>query len=205
MDKPEQPTAGQKTKAALREQVRTELKKLSPASRETLSLRLCALLEQQEIWKQARSILFYAPMTDEPDIWQLVRDSVAAGKTTALPRFVAEQNRYVACLIQDISRDVRSGQFGIREPHEVCATISVNRLDLILVPGVAFDFNGHRLGRGKGFYDQLLETVGGPTCGVAFDEQILETVPVEPHDVRLSCILTPTRWKVVEGPRAVLK
>jgi 5-formyltetrahydrofolate cyclo-ligase len=205
MDKSKQTGAGQKTKTALREQVRTGLKKLAPADRQTLSLRLCALLEQQEVWKQARSILFYAPLADEPDIWQLVRDSVAAGKITALPRFVGEQNRYVACLIQDISRDVRSGKFGIREPRELCATISVNHLDLILVPGVAFDFNGHRLGRGKGFYDQMLEAVGGPTCGVAFDEQIVETVPVESHDVRLSCILTPTRWKVVEGPRAVLK
>jgi 5-formyltetrahydrofolate cyclo-ligase len=205
MDKLQQTTDGQKAKATLRERVRAELKKLSPDNREALSLRLCALLEQQEVWKQARSILFYAPLADEPDIWQLVRDSIAAGKSVALPRFAVEQNRYVACHINDISRDVRTGQFGIREPQEFCSTISVNRLDLVLVPGVAFDLNGHRLGRGKGFYDQLLEAIGGPTCGVAFDEQIVEAVPVESHDVHLSCILTPTRWKFIEGPRTVLK
>jgi len=79
------------------------------------------------------------------------------------------------------------------------------RLDLALVPGVAFDLNGHRLGRGKGYYDRLLAMLTGPACGVAFDQQIVSQVPNEPHDVRLSCILTPTRWHDVTGPRAALK
>jgi 5-formyltetrahydrofolate cyclo-ligase len=65
---------------------------------------------------------------------------------------------------------------------------------LVLVPGVAFDSHGRRLGRGKGFYDQLLAFVRGTKCGVAFDEQIVPEIPIEPHDVRLNCILTPTRW-----------
>jgi 5-formyltetrahydrofolate cyclo-ligase len=63
-----------------------------------------------------------------------------------------------------------------------------------LVPGVAFDLHGRRLGRGKGFYDRLLADVRGKTCGVAFDEQIVREVPVEPHDSDVNCILTPTRW-----------
>ena len=68
------------------------------------------------------------------------------------------------------------------------------RLDLVLVPGVAFDLHGRRLGRGRGYYDRLLSQVGGRTCGVAFDEQVVSEVPVEAHDVLLNCILTPTRW-----------
>jgi 5-formyltetrahydrofolate cyclo-ligase len=76
---------------------------------------------------------------------------------------------------------------------------------LILVPGVAFDLRGYRLGRGKGFYDQLLAAVRGPTCGVGFDEQIVDAVPVEPHDVRLSCLLTPTRWIELQAARAMLE
>jgi 5-formyltetrahydrofolate cyclo-ligase len=59
---------------------------------------------------------------------------------------------------------------------------------------VAFDVHGHRLGRGKGYYDQLLRGLGGTTCGVAFDQQIVGEIPVEPHDVRVNCVLTPTRW-----------
>ena len=72
--------------------------------------------------------------------------------------------------------------------------VSLNRLDFILVPGVAFDLHGRRLGRGRGYYDILLAKVRGTTCGVAFDEQIVREVPVEPHDSDVNCILTPTRW-----------
>jgi 5-formyltetrahydrofolate cyclo-ligase len=70
----------------------------------------------------------------------------------------------------------------------------MNRLDLILVPGLAFDLNGRRLGKGKGYYDRLLAGVSGIKCGVAFDEQVVSEVPAGPHDVRVNCILTPTRW-----------
>jgi 5-formyltetrahydrofolate cyclo-ligase len=197
MDNPSSPNL-QHAKSVLRRHVRAEIKKLSLETRQSLSLQLSSLLEQQEVWKKANSILFYAPLPDEPDIWKLVEDSLAAGKTVLLPRFHREHNKYLACHIKDISRDVSIGQYGIREPNEFCSTISLNHLDLILVPGVAFDFAGHRLGRGKGFYDQLLEVLRGTTCGVAFDQQIVDKVPVEPHDVRLSCILTPSRWQSIK-------
>jgi 5-formyltetrahydrofolate cyclo-ligase len=101
---------------------------------------------------------------------------------------------YTACPIQDPASDLETGAFGIREPAARCAVEPLNKLDLILVPGVAFDLTGHRLGRGKGFYDQLLTAVRGKTCGIAFDQQIVREVPVEPHDKVLNCILTPTRW-----------
>jgi 5-formyltetrahydrofolate cyclo-ligase len=70
---------------------------------------------------------------------------------------------------------------------------------LALVPGVVFDQEGRRLGRGKGFYDRLLPSVGGPLCGVAFDWQVLPAIPVEPHDHVLNYILTPSRWLSCKG------
>jgi 5-formyltetrahydrofolate cyclo-ligase len=167
---------------------------MTSEQRTLASEQACSLLEKQTVWKNAATIFFYAPLPEELDIWPLVRDSVAAGKTAALPRFDPTTQRYVACQVQDISKDLSHGQFGIREPLGHCIAVPPNRLDLILVPGVAFDLHGRRLGRGKGFYDQLLTSVRGTTCGVAFDEQIVEAVPVEPHDVHLKCILTPTRW-----------
>jgi 5-formyltetrahydrofolate cyclo-ligase len=100
----------------------------------------------------------------------------------------------MACRVQNLGTDLGPGQFGIREPLATCQEVELNRLDFVLVPGVAFDLHGRRLGRGKGFYDQLLPAVRGQTCGVAFDEQIVCEVPVEPRDVHLNCILTPTRW-----------
>jgi len=192
-------------KQQLREQVRDGLNKLSSEQRGIASKEICLRIEEQELWKKARSILFYAPLGDEPDIWRLLEDTLAAGKNAALPRFIAERDCYVACKIQNLEQDIMAGRFGIREPVEACARLELNGLDLILVPGVAFDASGHRLGRGKGFYDRLLAMLGGPTCGVAFEEQLVDEIPVEAHDVRLNCIVTPTRWQLVAGPRAVLK
>jgi 5-formyltetrahydrofolate cyclo-ligase len=181
-------------KSALRKEIRARIKSITPEQRAAASAQACALLEQQPVWKRAQLIFFYAPLPEEMDIWPLLGDCLAAGKTVALPRFDAATQRYVACQISDVARDLSDGQFGIREPGGHCIAVPPNRLDLVLVPGVAFDRHGRRLGRGKGFYDQLLTSVRGTTCGVAFDEQIVETIPVEPHDVSLNCILTPSRW-----------
>jgi 5-formyltetrahydrofolate cyclo-ligase len=197
--------AAQQAKAALRAKIAADLKKLNAIERAALAIELCARLEQQAVWRSAKILLFYAPLPDEPDLWRLLEDSLALGKTVALPRFQPEQGAYVACHITQVGPDLQAGKFGIREPRESCPIIPLNRLDLVLVPGVAFDLNGHRLGRGKGYYDRLLADAAGSTCGVAFDQQIVSQVPSEPHDVRLSCILTPTRWHEVTGPRAVLK
>jgi 5-formyltetrahydrofolate cyclo-ligase len=181
-------------KVELRQQIRVLLKTMRSEYRRAASENALSLLEQQSVWKKARTIFFYAPLPEELDIWPLLRDSVATGKTVALPRFDSVTQRYVACQIQHLTNDISAGQFGIREPGAHCVAVPLNQLDLVLVPGVAFDLCGRRLGRGKGFYDQLLADVRGTKCGVAFDEQIVAEIPVEPHDIHLNCILTPTRW-----------
>ena len=181
-------------KASLRELIRARLKDLPAAERVAASALLCARLQKQPAWAAAKSVLFFAPLPDELDLWQLLNEAIAAGKTVALPAFVPGTNSYTARQIIDPVRDIIAGQFSIREPVAACAEVPVNRLDLVLVPGVAFDARGGRLGRGKGFYDRLLADVRGIKCGVAFDEQIVDAVPVGPLDIRLNCILTPTRW-----------
>jgi 5-formyltetrahydrofolate cyclo-ligase len=181
-------------KIELRQKIHRALKTISAQQRVVASQQACSLLEQQSVWKSARTIAFYAPLPEELDIWPLLRDSLSTGKTVALPRFDSVTQRYVACQIQHLTNDISAGQFGIREPGAHCVAVPLNRLDLVLVPGVAFDLRGRRLGRGKGFYDQLLADVRGTKCGVAFDEQIVAEIPVEPHDIHLDCILTPTRW-----------
>ena len=162
--------------------------------RADVSTKACGLLEKQGLWRESGSILFYAPLAGELDIWRLVGDSLAAGKTVALPRFDPGSRRYIACRIQKLGEDIRQGQFGIREPADHCVEIELSRMELVLVPGVAFDPSGHRLGRGKGFYDRLLAEARGTLCGVAFDEQIVAEIPVEAHDVHLDYVLTPSRW-----------
>ena len=133
-------------------------------------------------------------MPQELDLWALLVEACRIGKTVVLPRFQAETGQYAVCEVTDADVDVQVGAFGIREPVAGCTLVPVKKLDLLLVPGLAFDPHGHRLGRGKGYYDQLLATVRGMRIGVAFDQQIVPEVPIEPHDVHLNGILTPTRW-----------
>ena len=120
-------------KTALRQLLRAELNRITPAAREAASRQACARLEQQSVWQKAKSVLFYAPTLEEVDVWPLLVDSLAAGKADFLPRYDIEERTYVVCHVTDAVGDLRAGQFGIREPHETCAKISSNRLDLILV------------------------------------------------------------------------
>lgn len=181
-------------KASLRQQIRERLNAMTPQQRDAASLQMRARLRQQAVWASTSSILFFAPMPGEPDIWPLLEEALLAGKNVALPRFSPLAQFYLAARIENLDHDLRRGRLGIREPADACAEFPLNRLDLALVPGVAFDLHGRRLGRGKGYYDRLLTAVRGTKCGVAFDEQVVDAVPVGPRDVRLNCILTPTRW-----------
>ena len=178
----------------VRKQVVSALARIPMSARVSASVQACARLETQSAWREANAVLFFAPLPAELDIWPLVARAIAAGKLVSLPRFERASGHYSAARVEDPVADVHAGRFGIREPVSRCPLVPLNRLDFILVPGVAFDLQGRRLGRGKGFYDQLLAAVRGTTCGVAFDEQIVREVPVESHDIYLNCILTPTRW-----------
>jgi 5-formyltetrahydrofolate cyclo-ligase len=181
-------------KAAIRAQVRAGLEALSDSERATASAEVCRRLKQQAIWQRARAVLFYAPLAGEVDVWPLATEAIASGKQVALPRFDASAGKYAAHLVGDSVHDLVIGRFGIREPSPRCARLATGRADLILVPGVAFDLRGNRLGRGRGYYDRLLEEFAGPRCGVAFDQQIVAGLPREAHDLRMDMIVTPTRW-----------
>ena len=183
----------QKAKVALRKQIRGALQKISPAARNAMSAQICGRLREQAIWKNAGSVLFFAPLPGKLDAWPLLEDALADKKIAALPRFDSASHGYVACRVQNLRSEIVTGQFGIREPGAKCVEIPLNRLDLVLVPGVGFDLQGRRLGRGRGFYDRLLADVDGIKCGIAFDEQVVDEIPAGPQDVRLNFILTPAR------------
>src|SRR2546421_243109 len=108
--------AAQYAKSALRAQVRAQVKQIPSAQRETASTQVRALLREQQVWKGARSILLFAPLADEPDIWPLLAGAFSAGKSVGLPRFDVEAKGYVACQVQNLMSDVKIGRFGIREP-----------------------------------------------------------------------------------------
>ena len=132
-------------------------------------------------------------MPEEPDLWPLLSEVLATKKLVALPCFDSEKEKYVPRRVGDIHVEIISGKFGIRDPAPTCVAIPLQDLELVLVPGVAFDARGHRLGRGKGFYDRLLQNFTGKKIGVAFDEQIVDAVPAGKDDVKMDIILTPDR------------
>ena len=178
-------------KIELRAQIRIALEKISPAVRAVESIDLCARLKAQ--MQSAHTILFFAPLPDEPDVWPLMEESLAAGKIIALPFFDVEKRIYGARRIKNAATEIVAGKFGVREPDAGCGEISLEYFNLVLVPGIAFDWNGNRLGRGKGFYDRLLKNISGIKCGVGYDFQLLEKIPAELHDAKVDFVLTPER------------
>jgi 5-formyltetrahydrofolate cyclo-ligase len=180
-------------KRALRRRMREERNKFNGEALACFSSRFCEQLRPQAVWRGCRSILSFLPTPGEPDIRRLLEEALTDGKTLALPRFDPARREYGIRQVTSLS-DLRPGHFGIPEPGPECPELPLIQLDFLLVPGVAFDASGHRLGRGKGYYDRLLQAARGHKCGVAFDWQLVAEVPVEPHDVCVNSLLTPTRW-----------
>jgi 5-formyltetrahydrofolate cyclo-ligase len=184
-------------KQALRRELRRVLRSLSPELRATASLRAWEILEAQIVWQQAHAVFLFWPLDHELDTRPLVESALRQHKIVALPRFSAAAGGYEAARVRELASDLRPGRLGILEPGEHCPVMDLIRLDFALVPGLGFGPDGRRLGRGKGYYDRMLVHVGGWKCGAGFDEQIVQGIPREPHDVCVDCLLTPAGWRVV--------
>jgi 5-formyltetrahydrofolate cyclo-ligase len=187
----------QSIKQSLRTEARARLRTMSAEAQQTESLRACELFLSQSTYARAQSLLLYMPLRNELDVRLVLERALADGKSVALPRFNPDTQAYDAYFVG--GEPLVAGPFDILEPTE-SNPAPVNRLDLILAPGLAFDLRGRRLGRGKGFYDRLLSAAQGVKCGICFDEQLLPEIPVEPHDVSLDFLVTPTRWQDCRGP-----
>jgi 5-formyltetrahydrofolate cyclo-ligase len=155
------------------------------------------LLERPE-WKAAKHLLGYLALKDELELSAILKTAFTDGKTVALPRFIPETGDYGAAVLPEKEgfATLSFGRFGVLEPAASSPMLPLNQLDFVLVPGVAFDPSGRRLGRGKGFYDRLLAETNNSCikCGVALDEQLVAAIPAESHDVSMNFILTPSRW-----------
>src|ERR1700744_1569681 len=180
----------EKQKAELRAKMLAALANVTPTVRMAASIELCDRLKSQ--MPSANKILFYAPLADELDVWPLMEESIALGVICALPFFDAAKNIYGARHIQKPATEIISGKFGVREPSSACPEIPMDQFNLVLVPGMAFDLQGNRLGRGRGFYDRLLTGVSGIKCGVCYDGQLWPEIPTEPHDAKVDFIVTPS-------------
>ena len=146
---------------------------------------------QLPVIQEARTILFYASSSFEVDTWALIEKALFSGKRVALPIVEHNQRKLIPTLISSME-EVHKGRYGITEPLlDPNKELSVMDLDAVIVPGLAFDKHRNRLGRGAGYYDRFLSTLpkSVTTVGLAFDFQLTESLPTEPHDVRLDHII----------------
>jgi 5-formyltetrahydrofolate cyclo-ligase len=180
-------------KSALRREIGALASRFSRQEAAEASPRICEQLRPQPLWRNCRHILSFFPMPGEPDIRPLLEEALEAGKTLLLPWFDPGRREYDVRQVATLA-DLRPGHFGILEPAPNRPKGELFRLDFCLVPGVAYDVSGRRLGRGRGYFDRLLADVRGHKCGVAFEWQVVAEVPTECHDVRVDSLLTPARW-----------
>jgi 5-formyltetrahydrofolate cyclo-ligase len=180
-------------KTQLRRELRARLNNLSTVERATSARQICQRVPERDFWKSAKAVLLFAPLPDEVNIWPLLERALADGKLLTLPRYNPVKKNYTAARVADLELDLVRAAFDIFEPAARCGEIPFASIGVALIPGVGFDSHGNRLGRGRGFYDRLLEKFAGVKCGVALDEQMVAEIFSEPHDVRMNLILTPTR------------
>ena len=146
-----------------------------------------------EEYKKARVVMFYVSLKDEVDTLTMIDEALKAGKRVAVPVILKEEKRLIAGEIHNRLEDLESQHFGIYQPRQDrVKEVPLDDIDLVVVPGVAFDRKNIRLGRGHGYYDRFLS--GLPkrtrTIGLAFDFQVLENLPQDPHDIPVSKIVS---------------
>ncbi len=174
------------SKAELRDAFRQRRRTLDPAWCADASTRLIHHLGASEVWQNASTVAGFLPMRGEPDLTALWQAAGASGKRVALPRVTETGLPFHAA---DFDRLI-PGAFGILEPQADAPVIAAAAIDLFLVPGVAFDRHGGRLGMGKGYYDRALSGSSATLIGIAWEWQVVAAVPREPHDVVMTALCT---------------
>ena len=170
----------------LRDALSTSVRK---AKDESIRRQLLALPE----FITARTILFYASFRSEVDTVELLQNSILNNKTVVLPR-VDVQNSSLALYEIGAMEDLAPGCYGIAEPMaNEDRRMPEAGIDLMIIPGVAFDEHCNRLGYGKGFYDRLLSRKKAPAVALAYEEQIIGSIPADAHDIKMDKIITDKR------------
>lgn len=175
-------------KRALRERLLAVRGALSPEEVSRRSRLVVARLLELPAISKTEAVFCYLSHGCEVQTHQLVRDWLAAGKHIHVPAYHAEQRRYQPSHICDLERDLAAGKLGILEPHT--RRTPDRPADVAIVPGVAFDAQGHRLGYGKGFYDGMLKHFVGLKIALAFDCQMQPSIPHAPKDVPMDAVVT---------------
>jgi len=176
-------------KKNLRNEMKAKLAQLKPEELKSKS----ALLEKKFIespeFEAADSLLIYVAMDSEPETRGIIAEALRTGKRVFAPK--VEGDFICVCQLHSLTH-LKPGKFGIHEPPGE-TKCDLREFDAVIIPGMAFDLHGGRLGRGGGFYDRLLSSTSGEFIGFAFDEQVVAEVPKMEHDVHVHKIFTDKR------------
>lgn len=180
-------------KKRIREAILIQLKKQKGEDRKLRSNRIREKLFILPEFKFAETVMFYVAFNGEVETKQMLEDSIKAGKRTAVPVVRPGTREMFATVVQDLNEGLEKGPFGIMQPRrESARELDPREIDVVVVPGIAFDRKANRLGRGMGYYDRFMAQLrpDAKKIGVGFSFQVVEDIPVSPHDVPLTRILT---------------
>jgi 5-formyltetrahydrofolate cyclo-ligase len=180
-------------KQALRRRIAAARDALAPAEIEAKSRAIVERLFALEAFERAATVALFVSFRSEVRTEPLIAQALEAGKGVCVPR-VCPGRRLQFRLVSDLERDLEPGRWGIREPCERTCEVAPERVEAIVVPGVAFDTRGYRIGYGGGYYDAALRRFKrAQRIGLAFECQIVERVPEAPHDLPVQWIVTESR------------
>jgi 5-formyltetrahydrofolate cyclo-ligase len=181
-----------KDKSSLRKYYLELLKKQAGIDREAKSQLIGNKLVELEAFKRAKTVLFYASLPGEVNTFAMITKAFELKKHICLPHVVENQRKMIPTLTKTLD-GLENGIYGIAQPrYDESLAVDLKDIDAVIVPGLAFDKANNRLGRGVGYYDRFLCQLSPHTAtiGLAFDFQLLESLPTEEHDVPLSVIIT---------------
>ena len=178
-------------KKAARRRAREVLAQMPPDAAARKSRQACQALMGLVEFRRAQVVMLYLPIRGEVDTAAIAVRAWQDGKTVLLPKVRPQQGDMIAVPYRTVDDPMVVGRYNIQEPAADDAW-PVDRIDLIVVPALAYDRNGNRLGKGCGHYDRFLAQPGirAAACGLAFAEQIIESVYVQPHDRKIPLLVT---------------
>ena len=181
-------------KLELRRRVLAARDALPGAERARLSVAVCARAAALPELDAAATIMLFAAFRSEVDTEPLLLWALERGKAVCFPRVLGPR-RMAAYRIADPAADLVPGAWGIPEPREGLEEVPPERMDAVVVPGAAFDAAGRRCGYGGGFYDTYLPRTrpGIPWVALAFEAQLVDELPCEPHDLAVGAVVTEAR------------
>lgn len=180
-------------KTRLRREMAAARAALSPAEASAAARAVCAHLRGWSAFREASCVCAYASFRSELSTEEIIRVALSEGKKVSAPKVFGENLRFF--FVENPEEDLERGAFGVPEPRASCLEADPAAAGVCLVPGLAFDERGGRVGYGKGFYDRFLGALPAeiPTVGLAFDFQVVARLAADPHDVPVRFLATPAR------------